>query len=90
MNRVCICIAEDGGLRIYSDELIECFIVSDVCNADRVYQLDSQNGNLHIGVKEVTALLGDRPVGHMNDDSLLGGGYTSKRPPSTRKLEVVK
>jgi hypothetical protein len=86
MNRIVINMDVNGGFEIFSDEPVEVFVVCDHCPNDRVYQSSSVN----VGVEKVQAQLRSDPVGHINDDQLLGNGYGPRKPPSKRKLEVVK
>jgi hypothetical protein len=85
MNRVVINMDAQGLFTVYSDEPIELFCVSDHTPADRVYQMQ-----VEIGVEKVRAQLRTDPVGHINDSNKLGTGYGPRKPPSKRKLEVVK
>lgn len=85
MNRVVMNMDERGVFTIYSDEPIEFFCVSDHTPEDRVYQMQ-----VEIGVEKVQGQLRTEPVGHINDDHALGNGYGPRKPPSKRKLEVVK
>lgn len=85
MNRVVMNMDERGVFTIYSDEPIEFFCVSDHTPDDRVYQMQ-----VEVGVEKVQAQLRQDPVGHINDDHALGNGYGPRKPPSKRKLEVVK
>jgi hypothetical protein len=74
-----------GCWTIYSDEPIEFFCVNDHCPDDRVYQMD-----VELGVEKVRAQLGDEPVGHRLDSNAFGEGYGPRKPPSKRKLTVIK
>lgn len=85
MNRVVMNMDAQGCWTIYSDEPIEFFCVNDHCPADRVYQMD-----VEVGVDKVQRQLSNHPVGHKYDDNLFGEGYGPRKPPSKRKLEVVK
>lgn len=85
MNRVVINMDEQGGFTVYSDEPIEFYTVADHCPNDRVYQ-----GMVEVGVEKVRAQLRNDPVGHYHDDNPLGTGHGPRKPPSRRKLEVVK
>jgi len=85
MNRVVMNMDDQGCWTIYSDEPIEFFCVNDHCPGDRVYQMD-----VEVGVEKVRQQLGNDPVGHINDSHALGEGYGPRKPPSKRKLEVVK
>lgn len=85
MNRVVMNMDEQGCWSIYSDEPIEFFCVNDHCPGDRVYQME-----VEVGVEKVRAQLRSDPVGHKNDSHEFGEGYCPRKPPSKRKLEVVK
>ena len=85
MNRVVMNMDEQGCFTIYSDEPIEFFVVNDHCPDDRVYQME-----VDVGVELVRVQLGNDPVGHSNDDHILGAGYGPRKQPSKPKLEVVK
>lgn len=85
MNRVVMNMDEQGFWTIFSDEPIEFFVVNDHFHSDRVYQME-----IEVGVEKVRSQLRDDPVGHANDDTLLGAGYGPRKGPSKRKLEVVK
>ena len=87
MNRVVIKMDADGGFEIFSDEPIEVYGVCDHIPEDRVYQLTKV---VHIGVDKVQAQLRNDPVGHYHDDQLLGTGHGPRKPPSKRKLEIVR
>jgi hypothetical protein len=87
MNRVVIKMDEHGAIEIFSDEPIEVYTVCDFVPEDRVYQLTKC---LHIGVEKVQAELRNDPVGHYHDDQMFGTGHGPRKPPSKRKLEVVK
>lgn len=85
MNRVVINMDGQGGFAVYSDEPIEFFCVCDHTPADRVYQMQ-----IEVGVEKVQAQLRSDPVGHIHDNQTLGNGYGPRKPPSRRKLEVIK
>lgn len=85
MNRVVMNMDAQGCWTIYSDEPIEFYCVNDHCPGDRVYQCE-----VHVGVEKVRQQLGDDPVGHRMDSHAFGEGYGPRKPPSKRKLEVVK
>lgn len=85
MNRVVINMDAQGVFTIYSDEPIEFFCVSDHTPADRVYQME-----VEVGVEKVRQQLGKDPIGHRHDSQTFGTGHGPRRPPSKRKLEVVK
>lgn len=85
MNRVVINMDAQGGFTVYSDEPIEFFVVADHCPADRVYLMEVETGP-----NKVRGQLRDDAVGHRNDSHILGNGYGPRKPPSRRKLEVVK
>lgn len=85
MNRVVINMDEHGLFTVYSDEPIEFFTVCDFAPNDRVYQ-----GMVEVGVEKVQAQLRNDPVGHYHDDNPLGTGHGPRKPPSRRKLEIVK
>lgn len=85
MNRVVMNMDAQGCWEIYSDEPIEFFCVNDHCPDDRVYQMD-----VEVGVEKVREQLRDDPVGHCMDSNAFGEGYGPRKPPSKRKLEVVK
>lgn len=85
MNRVVINMDAQGGFEVFSDEPIEFFTVCDFAPNDRVYQ-----GQVHVGVEKVQAQLRNDPVGHYHDDHKLGTGHGPQKPPSKRKLEIVK
>lgn len=85
MNRVVMNMDKQGCFTIYSDEPIEFFCVADHAPRDRVYQ-----GKVEVGVEKVQAQLRNDPVGHINDDTILGTGHGPRKPPSKRKLQVVK
>jgi hypothetical protein len=87
MNRVILNMDKDGIITVFSDEPIELYGVCDFTPEDRVYQLTKV---LHVGVEKVQAELRSDPVGHYHDDQLLGTGHGPRKPPSKRKLEVVK
>jgi hypothetical protein len=86
MNRIVINMDAQGGFEVFSDEPIEVFVVCDHCPNDRVYQMTT----VEVGVEKVRAQLRADPVGHTNDSQTLGSGYGPRKPPSRRKLEVVK
>lgn len=85
MNRVVLNMDEQGGFVVYSDEPIEFYTVCDFAPNDRVYQ-----GQVEVGVEKVRSQLRNDPIGHMNDDHVLGNGYGPRKPASKRKLEIVK
>ncbi|UHS60597.1 hypothetical protein HRR99_03205 [Agrobacterium vaccinii] len=85
MNRVVINMDAQGLFTVYSDEPIEFFVVCDHVPDDRVYQMEVETG-----VEKVQQQLRLDPVGHRNDSHTLGEGYGPRKPPSKRKLEVVK
>lgn len=85
MNRVILKLDERGGFEVFSDEPIELFIVADHAPSDRVYQMEAT-----IGVEKVREVLRDDPVGHFHDSHDLGTGHGPRKPPSKRKLEVVR
>lgn len=85
MNRVVINMDKNGAFTVHCDEPIEFYVVCDHCPNDRVYKM-----YVEVGVKGVRAQLRDDPIGHINDDRQLGNGYGPPKPPSRRKLEVVK
>ena len=85
MNRVVINMDAQGCFTVYSDEPIELFTVSDHTPNDRVYQMMPV-----VGVQEVRAQLGNDPVGHIDDDMLIGGTGYGRKPPAERKLKVVE
>lgn len=85
MNRIVINMDAQGGFTVYSDEPAELFIVSDHTPNDRVYQME-----IHVGVEKVRDQLRNDPVGHKNDCSPLCTGHGPRKPPSKRKLEVVR
>lgn len=86
MNRVVINMDEQGCFTIISDEPIEVFCVADHCPDDRVYQMK----NVQIGVEKVQAQLRNDPIGHYHDNNPYGTGHGPRKPPSKRKLKVVK
>lgn len=85
MNRVVIDMDANGAFDVFSDEPIEFYVVCDHVPNDRVYQCD-----VEVGVEKVRAQLRSDPVGHKNDSQPFGAGYGPRKPPSKRKLEVVK
>lgn len=85
VNRVVMNMDEQGCWTIYSDEPIEFFCVNDHCPDDRVYQME-----VEVGVEKVREQLGNDPVGHSMDSNTFGEGYGPRKPPSKRKLEVIK
>ncbi|MBB3144905.1 hypothetical protein FHS21_001306 [Phyllobacterium trifolii] len=85
MNRVVMNMDAQGCFTIYSDEPVEFFVVSDHTPADRVYQMQ-----VEVGVEKVQQQLAGEPIGHAMDSHVLGEGYGPRKPPSKRKLEVVK
>lgn len=87
MNRVVIKMDEQGGFEVFSDEPIEVYSVCDFTPNDRVYQMTQ---SVHVGVEKVQAELRNDPVGHYHDDKPLGTGHGPRKPPSKRKLEIVK
>lgn len=85
MNRVVINMAPNGSFDVISDEPIEFYVVCDHAPDDRVYQME-----VDVGVEKVRAQIRQDPIGHINDDHLLGRGYGPRKRPSRRKFEVVK
>ena len=85
MNRVVVNMDERGFFTIHSDEPVEFFVVNDHCPGDRVYQMP-----VEVGVEAVRAQLRDDSVGHGGDEYLETRSGYGKKPPSRRKLDVVK
>lgn len=85
MNRIVINMDAQGLFTVYSDEPVEFFVVCDHTPSDRVYQMEVETG-----VEKVQQQLGTDPVGHKHDSHELGSGHGPRKPPSKRKLEVVK
>ena len=85
MNRIVINMDAQGLFTVYSDEPVELFVVSDHTPNDRVYQMEVETG-----VEKVQQQLLADPVGHKNDSHELASGHGPRKPPSKRKLEVVK
>lgn len=85
MNRIVINMDEQGCFTVFSDEPAELFVVCDHAPDDRVYQME-----IEVGVQKVHDQLRNDPIGHKNDSNLFGSGHGPRKPPSRRKLEVVK
>ena len=89
MNRVCLVIDEDGHvLDVASDKPIRFFVVNDYAPDDRVYELTPGKA-LNFGVVQVQSILRDDPVGHANDQHILGSGHGPRKPPSRPTLTLV-
>lgn len=76
--RLCVLLDTAGYFAgVMSDVPLRVYIVDEGAPSDRVYQLTEGIG-VHTGVQHVTAALRDDPVGHMNDNTILGSGLEQR------------
>lgn len=87
--RLCVLLDTAGYFAgVVSDVPIRVFIIDEGAPTDRVYQLTEGIG-VQTGVQYVTGALGNDPVGHMNDNTLLGSGLGERRGPATPDILPV-
>ncbi len=88
--RLCVLLDTAGNFAgVASDVPMRVYIVDEGAPMDRVYQLTEGIG-VHTGVQHVTAVLGDNPVGHMNDNTLLGSGLGQKHGPARPTIAPIE
>lgn len=73
---------------VVSDEPVRAYTVDEGAPSDRVYQLTDDIG-IKTGVEHVTAALGQDPVGHMNDNTVLGSGTGERHSAARPAISVV-
>lgn len=72
--RLCVLLDSAGYFAgVMSDIPLRVYIIDEGAPTDRVYQLTEGIG-VHTGVQHVTSALGEDPIGHMNDNTILGSG----------------